>query len=276
MQSERSTVLMFIIITTLFITLLIAFVVVILFLYQRRHLLYKKGLEILKADFEKNMLSTQLEIQEQTFQNISHEIHDNIGLSLTLAKLQLNTLDWENISNTRSQVNGSIQNISNAIEDLRLVSKALNTDYIREQGLLKALEKEVKKIERLGLFNIRHEIAGTPVFMDTQKELVIFRMIQELLNNSIKHSDAKDILLFLHYHSDYLIVEISDNGNGFMHENKSDYKANGTGLINIIKRAALINGICKVKSNPSKGTSVIIHIPLVSELESNNLKEKTA
>jgi len=96
MPGQNHNTIIFIIITTLFILILIFFIVFILFLYQRRHISYQKGLEILKSDFEKTLLTTQLEIQEQTFQNISREIHDNIGLSLTLAKLNLNTINWNN------------------------------------------------------------------------------------------------------------------------------------------------------------------------------------
>src|SRR6266404_5626339 len=104
MQSDRNKIIIYIIIATLFVTLLLAFVVVIFFLHQRRHLLYKRGLEILKADFDQNLITSQLEIQEQTLLNISREIHDNIGLALTLAKLQLNTIGWDNIMIAQEQV----------------------------------------------------------------------------------------------------------------------------------------------------------------------------
>src|SRR4051812_46177709 len=124
MPGEKHTVIIFIIVTTLFILILVSFIVFILFLYQRKHISYQKGLEVLKSDFEKTLLTTQLEIQEQTFQNISREIHDNIGLSLTLAKLNLNTIDWHHAGHSREKVDGSINFISRAIEDLSYISKA--------------------------------------------------------------------------------------------------------------------------------------------------------
>lgn len=261
MPGENHNIIIFIIVTTLFILILIALIVLILFLYQRRRISYQKGLEILKSDFEKALLTTQLEIQEQTFQNISREIHDNIGLSLTLAKLNLNTIDWNNISHSQDKVSGSINFISRAIEDLSYISKALHTGFIEENGLLKALELEINKIEKLGIYNIRYDVTGSPVYMKTQKELVIFRIIQEVLNNCIKHARATAINLQLNYQSNEVEIELSDNGVGFSHRPVNGQSGKGTGLMNIVKRAAFIDGSCRINSFPGKGTTILMKIP---------------
>lgn len=261
MPEGRHTIIIFIIVTTLFILILIAFIVFILFLYQRRHIAYQKGLETLKSDFEKTLLTTQLEIQEQTFQNISREIHDNIGLSLTLAKLNLNTVDWNNQDLTREKVGGSVNFISRAIEDLSYISKALHTGFIEENGLLKALELEINKIQKLGIFQVIYDVTGSPVYMQIQKELVIFRIMQEVLNNCIKHAQATTIQILLDYKSDFVEVVIADNGIGFIHHSLEEKPGKGTGLLNIVKRAALINGTCLINSLPAQGTRITMKIP---------------
>ncbi|OQP51280.1 hypothetical protein A4H97_27255 [Niastella yeongjuensis] len=261
MPGEPQNIVVFIIVTTLFILILIAFIVFILFLYQRRHISYKKGLEILKSDFEKTLLTTQLEIQEQTFQSISREIHDNIGLSLTLAKLNLNTIDWNDVNHSREKVSGSINFISRAIEDLSYISKALHTGFIEENGLLKALELELNKIQKLDIYKIQYDVTGSPVYMQTQKELVVFRIMQEVLNNCIKHAQATEIAVRLNYQHTAVDIEINDNGKGFISQSAPAYKGKGTGLMNIIKRAAYINGTCQINSVPGKGTSVQMKIP---------------
>lgn len=250
MPEERHTIIIFIIVTTLFILILIAFIVFILFLYQRRHIAYQKAL-----------LTTQLEIQEQTFQNISSEIHDNIGLSLTLAKLNLNTINWEKPNNTKESVAGSINLISRAIDDLSYISKALHTDFIEENGLLRALELEINKIQKLGIFTIRYEVTGSEVYMQTQKELVIFRIIQEVLNNCIKHAQATAIDILLYFNDEAVQINISDNGKGFNPGLVQGKKGKGTGLMNIVKRAAFIDGSCEINSMPGKGTTVTMQIP---------------
>lgn len=261
MPEERHTIIIFIIVTTLFILILIAFIVFILFLYQRRHISYQKGLETLKSDFEKTLLTTQLEIQEQTFQNISREIHDNIGLLLTVAKLNLNTIDWNNSDHAYEKVGGSVSFISRAIEDLSYISKALHTGFIEENGLLRALELEINKIQKLDIFTVHYDVIGSVIYMQTQKELVIFRIMQEVLNNCIKHAQATNLKVLLNYQHDLVEIEIRDNGKGFAQEAIAGQSGKGTGLMNIVTRAAFINGTCQVSSEPGKGTTVIMKIP---------------
>lgn len=261
MQEEKSTIIISIAVTSVFILLLISFIAFVLFLFQRRQRLHQRGIEVLKSNFEKVLLSTQLEIQEQTFQNISREIHDNIGLSLTLAKLNLNTIQWNQIGQTKQKVDNSVDFISKAIEDLSYISKTLHTDYIEENGLLNALDLEIKKIRKLGLFSIYYNVIGSPVYMKTQKELVIFRIIQEVVNNTIKHAQATNIGLELNYLKDHVEIHLSDNGKGFLHPNDGQESKKGTGLMNIIKRASLIEGHCEVKSELGKGTLVLMKIP---------------
>lgn len=265
MQTQRNTIITIIVIATIFIIFLIAFIVLIHFLYQRRHLKYQKGLEVLKADFDKTLLSAQLEIQEETFQNISSEIHDNVSLSLTLAKLQLNTINWKDLAKTQEQVNHSIDVISQAMDGLRYISKTLNTDFISEQGLINALEQEINKIKKTERFTIKYIVTGAPVYLETKKELVVFRMIQETLNNSIKHSEAKEICLSLHYSDTGLIVEISDNGKGFIQDRNILNAGTGTGLTNLSKRAKLIDSTCHISSQPGNGTLVQIAIPFINK-----------
>lgn len=261
MQEERSTIIISIAITSIFILMLISFIAFVIYLLNHRHIDHHRRIATLKSEFEQTLLSTQLEIQEQTFQNISREIHDNIGLSLTLAKLNLNTISWNNGPNSRDKVSGSVEFISKAIEDLSYISKTLNTDFIEENGLLHALELEIKKIKKLGIFEVKLEISGSPVYMKTQKELVIFRIIQEVLNNSIKHAQAKSLSIFLNYYANHVFIQISDDGRGFMDDNKDPKMRRGTGLLNIVKRASIVDGQCEVKSEPGKGTKVTMEVP---------------
>jgi two-component system, NarL family, sensor kinase len=261
MQEEKDTIMISIAITCVFIFILISFIAFIIFIHHRRQIAHKRGIETLKSNFERTLLSTQLEIQEQTFQNISREIHDNIGLSLTLAKLNLNTIHWNHIVQTKEKVSSSVDFISKAIEDLSYISKTLHTDYIEENGLLNALDLEIKKISKLGIYSIEYSVIGSPVYMKTQKELVIFRIIQEVLNNSIKHAQATTMGLELNYLQDRVEVKLFDNGKGFINEGSGQETKKGTGLMNIIKRASFIEGICEIKSEPGIGTVIFMQIP---------------
>src|SRR5436190_856985 len=161
-------------------------IITLILMYQKKQLAYQQKLETLKLDHEKNLMAAQLEIQEDTFQHISKEIHDNISLSLTLAKLNLNTLSWTEKEKAVSQLNTSIELISQSITNLSDISKSLNSDIIASQGLITAVKNELQRIREIGLFNIDLNIPGNPVYMDIQRELIIFRIIQEAFNNIIK------------------------------------------------------------------------------------------
>ncbi|TMI86028.1 MAG: hypothetical protein E6H06_21375, partial [Bacteroidetes bacterium] len=123
MQKAHYDIVLFLLVSTFLILLMAGFIVTILYLYRKKQLAYFKTIEELKFDYEKNLLHTQLEMQEQTLEHIAREIHDNISLSLTLAKLNLNTLDWNQPSRYRNQIDTSLQQISKAITDLSDISK---------------------------------------------------------------------------------------------------------------------------------------------------------
>ncbi len=248
---------------TLILLLLTSFVMSFLFVYQRKQISYFETIEKLKLDHEKDILKTQLEIQEQTFQHISREIHDNINLSLTLAKLNLNTLDLNHPDKTKNQVDSSLQQISKAIADLSDISKGMNSELIANQGLIEVLEKETKRLKELNLFELDYVVTGDPVFLDSQKELVVFRIIQEAFNNIIKHAEATSVKLSLEYNFDHINVLIADNGRGFckdaVEQNKN--KKSNAGLNNMQKRAALFNGRTIIDSALDSGTSIFVTIP---------------
>ena len=248
---------------TLILLLLACFIMSFLFIYQKKQIVYSETIDKMKYNHEKNILRTQLEIQEQTFQHISREIHDNISLSLTLAKLNLNTLDWNHIAKAKNQINSSLEQISKAINDLSDISKGMNSELITSQGLLEVLKKETKKLWELNLFELEYVITGSPVFLDSQKELVIFRIIQEAFNNIIKHAKASLVKLNLDYEIDHVRVLVVDNGKGFcldiVEQNKG--KEASAGLSNMQKRAALFNGKTIIDSIPGSGTKILITIP---------------
>lgn len=256
----------FVLIGTILVLGLVAFIILILFLYRRKQIAYLQTVESLKLDHQKILLKTQLEIQEQTFQNISREIHDNIGLSLTLAKLNLNILDFEETPNLREKVLSSIELISQSITDLSDISKSLNSEAISEQGLLNALQLEIGRIKKLNCFAIDFEVKGNPVYFDSRKELILFRIAQEALNNIIKHSNANKIHLEVCFLERQIRLSIKDNGIGFSYTkgrkpSESKIKA---GLTNMEIRSSSIDGNILIDSSIGKGTKIIVTAPLES------------
>ena len=217
----------------------------------------------MQTQFSQALLQTQLEIQEQTLKTISEEIHDNVGQVLSLAKLNLNTLEY----NTEQKLEDTKQLISKAINDLRDLSRSMHGDRIAELGLQQSLTDELQILQNSGEFETHLKTAGENYKLPPQKEMVIFRIVQEALNNAIKHAKAKNISLLLNYQPEVFVLTVQDDGIGF----DSDKVQNkGIGLKSMQNRVQLIGGTCTLQSTPSNGTSITIELPNPKEVNLSN------
>ena len=258
MQESRGSILIFIISTVIIIFAFVIILITVLYFYQKKQIKYQEKISNLKTEYDKALLRTQLEIQEQTFQHISREIHDNIGLSLTLAKLHLNTLSGLQHEQAMTQVVNSVELISTAIDDLRGLSKGLNGNMILKNGFVKALEEEADRVKKTGRLAIHLNIEGNVSYLDAEKELLLFRVVQESLNNIIRHSEATRAEIDLRYDERALKLQISDNGKGFHHDSEL---SKGSGLSNIEVRTRMMSGITQINSTTA-GTTIQINIPI--------------
>jgi len=241
-----------------------SFIVVFLLQYQKRKFRHQQHIIKLQDTFEQTLLQTQLEIQEQTLRNLSQEIHDNIGQVLSLAKLNLGMIDIASASDALQKINDSKTLVAKAIKDLRDLSKSLNTDYILEMSLPISISSELDMLKKTGSFETSLEISGTFYEAEKQKELIIFRIVQEVLNNIIKHAAASRITILLSYQINGLCITISDNGKGFDLDflQKSHGQIKGLGIRNMHSRARMAGGIFSITSTIGKGTTVNINLPI--------------
>jgi two-component system NarL family sensor kinase len=260
MSTEKINIAIFIILTTVTILILVLLVIGLITTYQKKRYLFYNQIKDLKLDYEKNLLTAQLEVQEDTFRNISREIHDNISLSLTLAKLNLNLFDWNDQIRAKSQLNSSIELIGNSIENLSDISRSLNSDFVISNGLLKAIENELERIRQLNLFKIRCNISDGLVELKTDAELLVFRIFQEAFNNIIKHAKARLVELSINFSPNQFCMQITDDGEGF--DFLSQIESHGNGLKNMQVRAGMLNGTLTINSEKNNGTSLIIKIPI--------------
>lgn len=244
------------IVTGSIITLLfVAFIVSFLLINQKKHFTYLKEKETLQNNFQQAILQTQIEIQEQTLKTISQEIHDNIGQVLTLAKLNLNTLKI----NEEIKLNDTKHLVSKALNDLRDLSRSMHGDKIVELGLCESIGNELKILQNTGQFKTQLTITGEVYKQEQQKEMVLFRMVQESLNNALKHSQAKNIKVAVYYQPQKISLHISDDGKGFSVDTLLSSQT-GIGLKSMQNRAALIGCRFSIDSSPGNGTTVTIII----------------
>lgn len=249
------------VISTIFLLIVATGIVLLVLVYQKKQLQYLGEKEQLKVQFDKEILEGKLDIQEQTFKNLSQEIHDNIGQILSLAKITVNTIDCKEDNSLREKTTASADLIGKAINDLRNLSRSLNADSILAMGLIKSIEYELELLMNTGKFDTRLMIEGAPYTLTQKQDLVLFRIFQETINNIIKHSKASEINMSVTYNSANFIMHIYDNGIGFNASAASEKARPSSGIRNIRSRAGAIGADCKINSEEGKGTSVIITLP---------------
>lgn len=231
-----------------------------LFYYNNKKTQLARQNQLMKDNFEKQLLQSKLEIQEEIFTNISQEIHDNVGQLLSLAKVQLNILEHGQVLD-KSLIGEVKSSVSFAMTDLRDIAMSLSKDRIQSFNLSEAVNREIQRINRLGILNASTIIKGEEKEITGQEKLIIFRMIQESLQNIIKHSGASEATIVFEYATDHKCILISDNGRGFDVPVEPN-KANGLGLKNIFARAATIGATVSITSaGNGEGTTIKIIVP---------------
>ena len=234
-----------------------AFVIIIVLIYRKRRNNHLKE----KQDMQNTLLQTRLEIQEETFKTISQEIHDNIGQSLSFVKLNLNTID-DTSPATKEKITESKNLLTKTIHDLRDIARSLNPDFINELGLYGALEQQLQLLEKSGEYKTAFIVTGDVYKNDQQRELVVFRIVQELLNNTVKHAAANEVSIAIDYQPEKLSITVHDNGKGFdIDAMQLVQNNNGLGLRNMHNRMTLIKGSITINSKPIEGTTAIIELP---------------
>jgi len=250
----KNSLLVFILLIIFILMTLVLFIGFLIYLYQKKQTQHNQKISNLKIIHENDKLKAQIQVQETTFQFISREIHDNIGQKISLAKLHLNTsTGFEN-----DIVQNVIQILTESLNDLRDLSRSMSSEFISNNGFIKALENEIEQLSKIERYNFKLSITGDPVFFNSEKDVILFRIVQESLANIIKHAEATQIHIKLHYTKKHLQVEIIDNGVGFILSQKSD----SNGMKNITSRAKLMDGIAEFISVPGKGTIVKVKIPI--------------
>ncbi|HET6996362.1 MAG TPA: ATP-binding protein [Chitinophagaceae bacterium] len=237
-----------------FLMLMLVIAVVLLFriyLKRKNKLLLEK--ELMGIQFEQTLLQSKLEIQEQTFHDISQELHDNIGQMLSLVSINLNTL---NAPHENDKIAKMDELLGKALTDLRNLSHSLDADYIRNNGWTGLVIKLLNNLEATGKFSTSVELDDELPSLGNEKPIILFRMIQEVVNNIMKHANAKTIYLKGKKENNILVITIKDDGKGFAENLISE----GAGLNNLQNRAKMINAELAISSQPTRGTLVTISI----------------
>jgi signal transduction histidine kinase len=240
--------------------LLFVFFWTFLIIYFKRLNAMRLAQEKLQAEIANEVNNARIEIQQSTLNNISQEIHDNVGQLLSLTKMQLNLLEAQEVKDN-NLISEAKDNISKAMTDLRDLAKGMSSDRIQLLGLYDSVTQEALRINKVGRLQVQVNSNGTKKEPEHKKQLVVFRVIQECFQNILKHAQANHVLVTFTYQPDSFHVVIKDDGVGFDYQPGSP-SSEGLGLMNIFNRIHLVGGEVTLNSAPGAGTSVHIKVPL--------------
>lgn len=254
---EKNQIIFFICFVSILLILLLGFLLFILLVQRNKSNRFIRERERLKSEFSEQLLRSQLEIQEQSFNIVSMEIHDNVGQTLSLLNVQLNIIDQKEMLD-RVLLADAKDSVKKAMIDLRDIAKSLSTERIQLASLSQMTTHELKRINQTGVMKAFFSIAGEEQSIQGERKLILFRIIQECFQNIIKHSNATNVFVNFAYKEAHLEVKITDDGKGFDMDSLLSIDGKGLGLQNIIKRATVINGEAKIESSINQGTTITI------------------
>lgn len=206
------------------------------------------------------LLQSQLETQEHSFNNISRELHDNIGQLLSSTKFLLNiaAMELQNIPDTFKTAEHTI---GKAIKDLRLISGSISNEWLHNFNLIESINAEKERINTAKKVEVEFTSDYEQLPIEPENQVMLFRIIHEAIHNSLKHAAPKNIVIQLKKSTQNIVIIIEDNGRIIdFHSKKETYEFH-----KMKHRTELLGGNIEWKSDIEKGTTIIINIPIKKE-----------
>lgn len=260
MEGSENNLILILVVGTGGMLMLAGAIIFFVIYYQKRMLQNRIATQQLEADYQRQLLQSTIDSQEKERKRIASDLHDGVGAMLSAAKLNLNMLRSGTIpaEELTEAIGETKEMIDDTIDTVRRISKDLLPSSLEAFGLSKAVQELCEKLDNPQTrvtFNENNE----PHSLSQQEELLIFRMIQELINNALKHAEASEIAVQLDWGKPLSVV-VTDDGKGFnLEETRKDIKK-GVGLYSIENRASLVGGEVEFQSKPGEGSTVKIII----------------
>lgn len=241
--------------TTLIILILISGLTITFFVMARQRERQERQLMETKLSFEREIRQVETEVSEHVMSQFAQELHDNIGQLLTAVHIQIENQKIDHPELVESYKPTEIY-LGEVTQQLRLLSRTLNNDYVGHIGLPAAIGLEVDRLQTLRRVEVHWEAFTGLSNLSKDQELMVFRIFQEIVQNVLRHSGAKNLYLSIDNRGNGFEFRAQDDGKGFDQELIfSQNKASG--LKNILKRARLAEMKCEITSS-DKGTLVVL------------------
>ncbi len=200
--------------------------------------------------------------EEMERQRLSRELHDGIGQLLIAIKLRMESLLYQDGKDIRNSIQELKKYFDQIIDEVRRISNNLMPSVLEAFGLAIAFRNLFSETEEHSGLHIHFEAKGDCDDLDKKNKTYIYRLMQEALNNIVKHAEASEVWVSLTRDPGLLTLLIRDNGKGF--SMKKAEKGGGNGIHNMRERASLLAGHIEILAEPGKGTHIIVNVPIIS------------
>ena len=220
------------------------------FLFQQRQKRIQQQLVTIQREHEVRTLESLMEGEEKERFRIAKELHDGVNGDLSAIKFKLSSL----LEMNNTVIKEAVAMIDNSCEQVRAISHNLVPPSLKNFSLLEAVDEYCQSMNSIHDPEVHFQNVGDPIHLDKKKEANLFRIVQELVTNSIKHAEAKEINVQLSHLENTLQLTVEDNGKGF---DPKTVKSDGIGMQNVQSRVDYLNATMDFVSN-EKGTSYTI------------------
>ena len=246
--SMRSEILNITLVFSVLITVIIIYFFVSIIRYHRRY-----------VRLQRERILAEITIQENERKRIANDLHDSLGPLLSAVKLNINSIEIQPQDQLILESAG--RSLDEIIGSMRQISYDLLPNTLQLKGLVEALRDFISHIGQKKGINIQLYVVKD-IHLPKEKEIHIFRILQEIIHNTIKHANAKNMQIGLSEENSFLLILTKDDGNGFDME-KVKQLSRGFGLKSVDSRCEILHGVLSVDSKPGAGTNYFIKIPLL-------------
>jgi two-component system NarL family sensor kinase len=243
----------FVLLLTMAVALLVFF-----FLYRKKIIEKELDRKSLEVEHQKEIIKSIIVTQEKERIRIAQDLHDDISSKLNVISLNANLLkDGELSPEEYLIINESILEATDrTLQSARKIAHNLLPPILEKFGLKDALEELVDTYNNSKVIKINYDLSYPKRYLKAKNELHLFRIVQELINNSIRHGKAKNSELSIQVENQKLVFKYKDNGVGF--NPIADNHAKGLGMKNIESRVAILEGVHIIESEKEKGFRILI------------------
>lgn len=239
----------------------ISFMIIIGVVLIREIFYSLKKADIDRSRTEKRVLNAIINTEENERKRFAKDLHDGLGPILSTVKMSLTSLAQRISDPSGTEILKNTNHLVNeAISTIKDISNNLSPHILENFGLSSAIGAFATKINQTRAVEIDFKSDLENYRLDSDKEVVIYRAVCELINNAIQHSGASKIEIELNKHDKFVTLQFSDNGRGFDTSKLSREDTKGMGISNIETRVRTVEGVFVLESSPGKGTNALIRV----------------